>query len=70
MIARKTEEGIKKGSAIRAMFTEGKAMAERYGAENVYDYSLGNPAVPAPEKLKSRPLTFICCKPYRNSLRH
>ncbi|MBQ6442676.1 MAG: pyridoxal phosphate-dependent aminotransferase [Lachnospiraceae bacterium] len=53
MIARKTEEGILKGSVIRAMFTEGKAMAERYGAENVYDYSLGNPAVPAPEKLKS-----------------
>lgn len=52
MISKKTEEGIQKGSAIRAMFTEGKAMAERYGAENVYDYSLGNPAVPAPEKLK------------------
>ncbi len=53
MISKKTEEGIQKGSAIRAMFTEGKAMADRFGAENVYDYSLGNPAVPAPEKLKN-----------------
>lgn len=53
MISKKTAEGISKGSAIRAMFTEGKVMAERYGAENVYDFSLGNPAVPAPEKLKN-----------------
>lgn len=52
MISRKTAEGIQGGSAIRAMFTEGKKMADRFGAENVYDYSLGNPAVPAPEKLK------------------
>ena len=35
-------------SAIRAMFIEGKQMAEKYGAENVYDFSLGNPATPAP----------------------
>ena len=52
MISRNTAEGMKQGSAIRAMFTEGKVMSDRYGAENVYDYSLGNPSVPAPEKLK------------------
>ena len=28
-------------------------MAARYGAENVYDFSLGNPATPAPEKIKT-----------------
>ena len=39
---------VKNSSAIRAMFEEGKKMAERYGAENVYDFSLGNPNVPAP----------------------
>ncbi|MFR8861266.1 MAG: hypothetical protein ACLVH0_04295 [Coprococcus eutactus] len=32
------------------LFMEGKEMAARYGAENVYDFSLGNPATPAPEK--------------------
>ena len=39
-------------SAIRAMFEEGKIMAAKYGAENVYDFSLGNPNVPAPVQVK------------------
>lgn len=33
------------------MFEEGKRMAEEFGAENVYDFSLGNPNVPAPAKV-------------------
>ena len=28
-------------------------MAKLYGAENVYDFSLGNPNVPAPESVKN-----------------
>jgi len=39
---------IENGSAIRAMFEGGKLMADQFGAENVYDYSLGNPNVPTP----------------------
>ncbi len=39
-------------SATRAMFEEGKKMAELYGADAVYDFSLGNPNVPAPEEVK------------------
>ena len=39
------------------MFEEGKKLAALYGAENVYDFSLGNPNLPAPaevaEALKS-----------------
>lgn len=42
----------KNGSAIRAMFEEGKKMAALYGAENVYDYSLGNPSAPPPKEIK------------------
>lgn len=38
-------------SAIRAMFEEGKRLAKIYGKENVYDFSLGNPSVPAPRKV-------------------
>ena len=34
------------------MFEEGKIMAAKYGAENVYDFSLGNPNVPAPAEVK------------------
>lgn len=36
-------------SAIRELFEYGKQRAAVVGAENVYDFSLGNPTVPAPE---------------------
>ena len=45
MIADKMKTMIQNSSAIRAMFEEGKKMAAQYGAENVYDFSLGNPNV-------------------------
>ncbi len=51
MISEKTKQGLSAGSVIRAMFTEGARMAEEFGKENVYDFSLGNPATPAPEKI-------------------
>lgn len=49
MISKKIEVALAGSSAIRAMFIEGKEMAAKYGAENVYDFSLGNPATPAPQ---------------------
>ena len=52
MIAEKMKKLVNNSSAIRAMFEEGKKMAEQYGAENVYDFSLGNPNVPAPAEVK------------------
>ena len=39
---------VKNSSVIRAMFEEGNRLAKIHGAENVYDFSLGNPNVPAP----------------------
>ncbi len=48
MIANRMKDYIKGSSVIRAMFEEGKIMAEKYGKENVYDFSLGNPNVQAP----------------------
>ena len=48
MISEKMMKLAKGSSAIRAMFEESKKLAEKYGAENVYDFSLGNPNVPAP----------------------
>ena len=53
MISKKIEKALQGSSAIRAMFVEGKQMAEKYGAENVYDFSLGNPATPAPAAFNS-----------------
>ena len=52
MISKKMENMVKNGSAIRAMFEEGKKMAAKYGAENVYDFSLGNPSVEPPKEIE------------------
>lgn len=52
MIAEKMKNMVANSSAIRAMFEEGNRLAEIYGAENVFDFSLGNPNVPAPGAVK------------------
>ena len=36
-------------SAIRELFEYGNARAKEIGRENVFDFSLGNPSVPAPD---------------------
>lgn len=53
MISEKMKPYLKNNSAIRAMFEEGKRLAAIYGEDQVFDFSLGNPNVPAPEKLKT-----------------
>lgn len=52
MISSKMVDLVKNSSVIRAMFEEGKKMAAKYGAENVYDFSLGNPSVEPPRRVK------------------
>lgn len=51
MISEKMKDLVKNNSVIREMFEEGKRLAKKYGKENVYDFSLGNPSVPAPRKV-------------------
>ncbi len=53
------EDFIANGSAIRAMFEEGKQMAAIYGAENVCDFSLGNPNLPPPDTIKKAILEVL-----------
>ena len=53
MIAEKMKNMVANSSAIRAMFEEGNRLAQIYGAENVFDFSLGNPNVAAPESVKN-----------------
>lgn len=48
MISEKMISLVKNSSVIRAMFEEGKRLAGIYGAENVFDFSIGNPNVAAP----------------------
>ncbi|MDR1574706.1 MAG: pyridoxal phosphate-dependent aminotransferase [Treponema sp.] len=53
MIAKKMEAYVSGSSLIRAMFEESKKMALRFGAENVFDFSLGNPFFPPPPEVKA-----------------
>lgn len=67
MISGKMKPLVENNSVIRVMFEEGKRLAAIYGAENVYDFSLGNPNVPAPpevekailDTLKEEESTFV-----------
>ena len=49
-ISKKIENIIAGSSFIRKMFEEGARLKAQFGAENVYDFSLGNPNLPPPEK--------------------
>lgn len=49
-----------KRSEIRELFEYGKKRIAEVGAENVYDFSLGNPSVPAPECVKDALTDLIC----------
>ena len=51
MISKKIKNALAGSSAIRAMFVEGNELAAKVGRENVYDFSLGNPATLAPAAL-------------------
>ncbi len=59
MISKKMVGLVKGSSVIRAMFEEGKKMAAKYGAENVFDFSLGNPNVPAPEAVREAIIDLV-----------
>ncbi len=51
-ISRKIQSFISKSSWIRRMFEEGVRLRQIHGAENVYDFSLGNPNVDPPAVFK------------------
>lgn len=52
MISEKMKPMVRNNSAIRAMFEEGKRLEKVYGADHVFDFSLGNPNVPAPDAVR------------------
>lgn len=49
MIAEKMIPFVQNNSAIRTMFEEGNRLKKKYGEDKVFDFSLGNPSVPAPD---------------------
>ena len=49
-VAQKIKDMMERSSWIRKMFDEGARLKAQHGAENVYDFSLGNPSLPPPDK--------------------
>ena len=57
-----SQEMIKLGtqkSVIRELFAYGLQRAEVVGAENVLDFSLGNPSVPAPKEVQDAMIDIV-----------
>ncbi len=52
MIAEKIQATLEKASWIRKMFEEGAQLKAKHGAENVFDFSLGNPNIPPPASFR------------------
>ena len=52
-VSLKIQESIEKSSWIRKMFEEGARMKAEFGADKVFDFSIGNPDVPPPAKFSS-----------------
>ena len=51
-IAKEIQVGIQNASWIRRMFIAGAELKEKFGAENVCDFSLGNPDLMAPKEFE------------------
>lgn len=59
MISDKMKKLVENNSVIREMFEEGKRLRNIYGDENVYDFSLGNPSVPAPKAVNEQIINIV-----------
>ncbi|MDR2862139.1 MAG: pyridoxal phosphate-dependent aminotransferase [Syntrophobacterales bacterium] len=51
-VAKKIQDFASQSSWIRKMFEEGLILKQKYGAENVFDFTLGNPNIPPPPEFK------------------
>ena len=46
-------------SVIRELFEFGKKRIAEVGLENVFDFSIGNPSVPSPEKVNETAIRLL-----------
>jgi aspartate aminotransferase len=58
-VAKKIQASMEKSSWIRKMFEEGIARKAKFGDENVFDFSLGNPNIEPPAKFKKTMMELI-----------
>ena len=59
MISEKIKSQIGGEMVIRSMFEKGIKMKQEFGADNVFDFSLGNPNVPAPDAVRDSIVDII-----------
>ena len=59
MVSEKMRELGTKKSTIREIFEYGRKRAQEVGEENICDFSLGNPNVPAPDFIKQAVLAIM-----------
>ena len=59
MISKRMEALGKQPSKIRALFEYGRMRKSEIGEENVFDFSLGNPSIPAPQKVNETLIELI-----------
>lgn len=59
MISEKMKPFVQNNSAIRMMFEEGNRLRAKYGADKVFDFSLGNPSVPAPDCVRQAIIDLV-----------
>ena len=59
MVSERMKPLVMNNSAIRTMFEEGNRLAKIYGRDKVFDFSLGNPNVPAPEAVNQAIMDVI-----------
>ena len=52
-------ESMKNSSWIRKMFEAGAELAAKYGAENVFDFTLGNPNIEPPAEFEETLINYI-----------
>ena len=59
MISERMKPLVMNNSAIRTMFEEGNRLAKIYGRDKVFDFSLGNPSVPAPDSVREAIIELV-----------
>jgi len=59
MVSEKMKHELGRPSAIRAMFEKGGELKKIHGADNVFDFSLGNPNLPPPAQVDEEIIRII-----------
>ncbi|MEI6602539.1 MAG: pyridoxal phosphate-dependent aminotransferase [Clostridia bacterium] len=60
MFSKDVVSNLGRSSVVRAMFEEGTRLKKIYGEDKVYDFSIGNPDVEPPQKVKDILNEFSC----------